>query len=514
MKKTHLLGLFFIFIIAFFLRTLYLPRLAVTFGYDQARDAFVTHQILEGDIKILGPPASTPGLYHGVFYYYLLAPAYLLGKGSPIITTYWIALLNAGTVFIVFYLTYLMLGEIKAGLLAAFLFAISFEATQYATWLSNPTIGVWTVPVIYLGLWMWVKNKNKWGPIVTALGLGLSIQAEIFLAYHIIPVGIWLWIARKQIVKNHFKNFIGVLTITLSSMIISEFKFGFKSLSGISSLLSGKDVVTAGKNIGDFVVLYLNQLGLTFSNAIFPSNAGYGGILGIVMIVWVVERWKKSKNKKAISWELFLISYLLAHLPIVSLGGVSTPFLTVGLGTAAVILVASVIFLLWDRKKAFVKILLLLIILSNVVTIISKNRKGQVIFAIQKDMRLDYELAVVDDTYIQADGKPFSINTLTSPLWINTTWSYLYNWYGKQKYGYLPQWRGRDQIGQLGNNLPSASKDTILHFYILEPQQGIPSKYLESEPAFEDSRSQLIEEKEFGELKVQKRKIIEIEMEK
>ena len=143
MKKFNYILLFGIFIFAFVLRVLYLPKNSLTFGYDQARDAYVSQQIIGGDLKILGPPASTPGLYHGVFYYYLLAPAYLLGHGSPVVAAYWIAFLNSLTVFVVFYLTYLFSKKnLVASFLAAILFSVSFEASQYATWLSNPTTSV------------------------------------------------------------------------------------------------------------------------------------------------------------------------------------------------------------------------------------------------------------------------------------------------------------------------------------------------------------------------------------
>src|SRR3989344_8929746 len=124
-KKPHLI-LFIIFIVAFYLRVLYLPSKALTFGYDQARDALVTQQILKGDLKIQGPPSSTPGLFHGVFYNFVLAPAYLVGHGSPVVAAYWIALLNAGTVFIIFVLTKKLAGSTPAALLASLLFAFSF----------------------------------------------------------------------------------------------------------------------------------------------------------------------------------------------------------------------------------------------------------------------------------------------------------------------------------------------------------------------------------------------------
>src|SRR3989344_2813796 len=117
MSKRILIGVFFVFLFAFVLRIFFLKDLALTFGYDQARDAYHAKEILLGDLKVLGPPASTPGLYHGVFYYYLLAPAYLLGNGSPVIAAGWIALLNSLTGFVGFFFTYLLTKKGWGGLL-------------------------------------------------------------------------------------------------------------------------------------------------------------------------------------------------------------------------------------------------------------------------------------------------------------------------------------------------------------------------------------------------------------
>jgi len=505
MKKSVLLALFSFFILGFVLRVLFLPRLSLTFGYDQARDAFVAQEIVSGDLKILGPPASTPGLYHGVFYYYLLAPAYLLGNGSPVFAAYWIALLNAAAVFLVYWLAYLLTKKPTAGLIAAFLFAVSFEAIQYATWLSNPTIGIWTVPLIYIGLWLWISSKKNFlGPVILALGLGLSVQAEIFLAYHLVPVVFWLVWARKLISRKSLITFASVFLLTVSSMVLVEFKFGFKSIPGMLSLLGGSEGFLNRKSLGDFLLLYLNQFGRFFANSVFPSNAFWGGALGVFIVGWLILGWKK-EGKKALSWKLFLATYILAHLPVVSLGGLSTPFLMVGLGVAAVIATSAFIYSIWETKKVAAFLLMLVLVLSNLATIFSENPKGATIFSIQKDMVLSKELKAIDFTYTESGGKPFSINTLTSPLWINTTWSYLYNWYGQEKYGYVPEWHGRDQVGQLGNNLEKVSGGTQNYFFIIEPQDGIPPQYLGWETGVEDAKSLLINEVSYGAIRVQKR---------
>ncbi len=502
MKKNYLFLMFVIFLFAYFLRVMYLPKLALTFGYDQARDAYWSSEIASGHLKVLGPPASTPGLYHGVFYYYVLAPAYLLGHGSPIVAAAWIALLNAGTVFIIFYFTYLLTKKPLAGLLSALVFAVSFEASQYAVWLSNPTIAVWTVPLIYLGLWLWFKDKKSYGPVLVGFGLGLSIQAEVFLLYHTIPLLIWLWFNRNLLKRRDLSVFFIFLAGSVSTMILAEFKFGFRSVRAIPQLFNSSDPIGfAGKSFADYLNLYLNQLGRVFAYNIYPGNVGLGALLIFIFIGWAYFTW----DKKTFSWQPLLISWLLAHAFVVSVGGVSTPFLLVGMASGISILSGIAIYNIWMSSAKWLAVGIVgLIVFGNISMIIRENPKGQTIFSIQKDMTLARQLPAIDYTYESSGGQSFSINTVTSPLWINIVWTYLYKWHGQPKYGYLPSWHGRDQVGQidtLENDKGTITKD----FLIIEPMDGIPPRYLSDTVGSEDVVSTLVDEKYFGTIRVQNR---------
>lgn len=53
-----------------------------TFDNDSARDLVEIHEILEGDIRLVGPNASFGGLKTGPYYYYLFAPVLFLTNGS------------------------------------------------------------------------------------------------------------------------------------------------------------------------------------------------------------------------------------------------------------------------------------------------------------------------------------------------------------------------------------------------------------------------------------------------
>ena len=489
---------------------MFLPQNALTFGYDQARDATITGQILGGDLKIQGPPASQPGLYHGVFYYYLLAPAYLVGKGSPIVAAYWIAFVNTATVLLIFALAYLMTKKVWTALLASFLFAISFEASQYATWLSNPTPAVFTVPLMYLGLWLWSTDSKKklLGSILCALGLGLSIQSEIFLAYHMVPVAIWTYVARKNISRKQISVFLFTLLISVSTMILNEIKFGFKGIEGLKGLVVSSDTNLAyAKSLGDYLTLYLNQVGRIFAFNSYPGNIGYGGGFVIILILVGLVSWSKDRKKEKlqlVSWQPFLATWLFSHLTVVTVGGVSTPFLMVGIGPAVSILLGIYLSNWWSRYKLVSIAVILILIFGNLSLILRENSRGSTLFAIQKDMLLSKQLDAVDYTYEKAGGESFSINSLTSPLWVNIVWDFLYKWHGQEKYDYLPEWHGRDQIGQLGG-LAKTKDSTEKYFLILEPMGGIPVQYLGLTVGEENVHSKLIEEKNWGELIIQYR---------
>ncbi|OGM15532.1 hypothetical protein A2V56_00065 [Candidatus Woesebacteria bacterium RBG_19FT_COMBO_42_9] len=507
LKKYSKYILLLIFVLALLVRWWYLPKNALTFAYDQARDAFVAREILAGDLKILGPSVSgVPGFYHGVLYYYVIAPAYLLGGGNPIFAAYWMSFINALVVFVVFYLTARMFGKLLPAAIAALLFAASYEASQYATWLSNPAMGVWFVTLIYLGLYLWLKEKKIGYLSLVGLAFGLSIQSNVSLAYHAVPIGLWLWYSRKDIGKKQLLAILLPFLIAISSMLAVEARFGFKSIEGVKLLLVQQESGEVKIRLGDYLVAYVNHMGNIFAHNLFPFISALGGLMGLGILGKCIL---KLKNKGFV-WVLeikFLLSWILSFLIPAAISGAKVPHIGAGIGVGFIILTAFFIWEVFQKNKALGTIILIFILVANFSKVVSEGSKGQTIFAIQKDLTLAKELAAVDKTYQEAQQKPFSINTLTSPLYINTTWSYLYNWYGSNKFGYLPYWRGRDQIGSLGDNLKPVPPGIDKHFFIMEPLEGIPALFVGYAIGEEDARGKAVGRANFGEIIVESRQI-------
>lgn len=498
------------------MRWLYLPQKAISFAYDQARDAFIVSEMLQGHLKVLGPPVSgVPGLFHGVLYYYVVAPAYYFGHGDPVIVAYFLSFISSFGVFAVYYFAKILTKEKIPGLIAALIFAFSFESTQYANLLTNASIGAWFTPVLYIGLYLWITRStnsgqaksSKFGPILTGLGLGLAIQSEIALAYHFTPVLIWIFVYRKNINKKQIFIFVISLIAVLSSMILSEIKFGFTGVHGIIYLLSGGDAIAQSRNLSDYLVTLISQFGKTFAYSIFPLSLVLGGVIGFLVIIISIFLNSHEIKNKILTWETFLISWIFAYGVALPFGGSNMKHILVGVAPAVVIYVGIFIWKYVSSNKFVLGTVLIFILSSNLLMVLKENKNGQTIFPLQGDLVLQKEISVVDYSYQKSNNKPFSISSLTSPLFVNTLWSYLYNWHGIEKYGYLPFWVGRDQIGQLGNNLQFAPSGVSDHYYIMEPTYGIPELYVNYAKGDQDAVSKYIDKASFGQLVIEERQI-------
>jgi hypothetical protein len=117
---------------------------------------------------------------------------------------------------------------------------------------------------------------------------------------------------------------------------------------------------------------------------------------------------------------------------------------------------------------------------------------------------LSKQKQLIDYTYQSSNNKAYSLCAITSPLFLNPVWSFLYKSYGENIYGYLPAWAGQKQVLHK-NFLPDDRSREKLRYLILEPEGGIPETAKQTAVFLEDHVSKLIEEKKFGQIVVQKR---------
>lgn len=490
--------LLIILIIALILRFLYFPY-NTYFGFDQARTAFAVKEILSGHLKIVGPPTSIPIFHHGVLYYYIFAPFYFISGGDPITVSIFLRILNALGILILYRIVSILFGRISA-VLVAVLFAISYEQTQFSLFFNHPAFVVISVLIFYLGLSTWIFKEKIWGFFLTLFGLGLSIQFQ-FVEIQLIPILIlFLLFFRKLLPQFNLKNIgISILSffLPISTYIIAELKNNLVTVKQIQSLVfsNGHKAVTSSS----FIHLSIMRRYLQDNIAANPTIAS---ILGIVFLTILVGLIVKNKFKPQL---IFLVLWFFGGILVYFVNSDDAYFYNTGTSIALLIFVAFLINRLFIWNKWISIIILSLIVVSNLYLITKNNPLGpnQRIHP-QIGLFLKDEERALDFIYSSTNGKEFAVNALTSPLYINTTWSYLFEWYGKNKYGYLPIWGGDAAAGYPGNLKIQTARSKLpnLRFLIIEPTEGIPSYLVDNFMNNEEKYTSTTEKKNFGTIQV------------
>lgn len=509
LKDRTYLFLSIFFVIAVFIRFLYFPS-NIYFGYDQARDAFISQEIPKGQLKIIGPSTSFEGFFHGVLYYYIFGLIYNLSAGNPEAISAFLRLFNSLGVFLVFFIGNTIYDK-KVGLLAALLFVFSFEQTQYALYMNHPPLALISVLSFYLGLSLIIFKNNPFGWILTLAGLGFSVQFELVLSYLTITLLALLIFFKKDFLKTDKKYILHSLLIfflAVSSYIIAELKFHLTSFESLSSLITSR-FSQGSKTLG-----YIQNISL-ISKRFVNDNIFAGENFLLIIFITLIALFtyfflRYPSHRKGLGF--LLIWFLSGSIPYLS-NDTLTPiyYYSVGASVGCLVFVAFLLEHFSKRSVLVTAIFLSLIVYSNINLIGSKNPLGSLPeINVQSGMLLEQEKEVLDFIYTRANRENFSINALSMPYNVNTTWSYLFEWYGYRKYHYLPIWGGDKADGYPGNLVVERSRSKLpnLRFVIVEPLRGIYPWLVDDFLREESYFSEIKEEKKFGQFRVQVRNAI------
>lgn len=491
-----------IFLLAVVLRFLYFPG-NVYLAYDQTRDLYSSLEILHGHLKIIGPPSSASDqLYHGPLIYYIYALFNFFFNNNPEVISAFFRILNAGAIFLVFSIGSLLFNR-WVGLIGALLFAASYEQTQYALFLSHPSLAVITVLIFYLGLGLLIFKKDNRGFILTALGLGLSIQFH-YVNLSLLGVLFLTPLLIKRDFRPDFKKIFlagGILITTLSSFILAELKFNFKFTNAFLkqfSLSSGPSGSRLHfKELGYVLERFIHDNFLLFN----PLNL----LIYLILIFGVTLIYKTDKQKG-----LFLALWFLMGLVPYLVSGSSSYYYNPAASVSLLLIFAYFLIWLYQKQKLLAGAFLIMVIASNIILVSGNNMGPNKDIIIQLGMLLGSEKEAIDYIYNQSNGGPFTVNAITVPLDVNTTWNYLFEWYGKDKYHYLPVWGGQAAAGYQGNLTVVTNRELLpkKRFTIIESTVGIGQLDQENFLREENYFTKVIEAKKFGTITVQYREPI------
>ncbi len=467
----------------------------IFFSYDQARDAQRIYDMVHnGELKLVGPETDIPGVFNGPLLYYLLLPGYFLTQFNPNAAAFTLILVNLLGIPLL-YLAGKILFNKWVGLIAGFLWAVSFEQVNYARYISNT--GIMPVPALlfFFGVALYAFKKNPWGLVLSAVGLAGAIHMAFYFIYLIL----FYFIFPPRLKKKYYIISGAILTGLLSPFLVAELKFRFITTHSLLQYFTEQS--TPSK-----IIDQVSQFWQSLAQSLYYSTFSFNNFLALLLFIGaVVYGYKTVKQKAHVH---FLLLWVLSTLPLFAFksGVITGSSIHSSIQGGVSLLIALALYQLYqDKKYLFAIGFLLLIMVSNTRLFISDNFLSTRIFAYQPIL-YTHQKQLIDYTYAAAIKEKFSICALTNPFFINTSWSTLYKIYGEKKYGYLPTWSGQKQPVNK-SFLPYDTEHVKARFLIIEPPSGVTKNAVQTTLYLEDQVSALEETKKFGELIVQKRKL-------
>jgi len=498
-EKHALLIICLLFVAGLILKSFNL-RDNIIFGFDQGRDAQRIADIISfKHFKLVGPETNIPGVFNGPLFYYLLAPVYAASRFDPNFVALFMLSMNAISVFLLYYFSQVLFRNKTLGVIAGFLWTISYEQANYARLISNASLMEIFTLVFFLGLALYFLKEKDVGLPLSIIGFSIAVQLNFYLIYLALFYLLgFIFFRRKSIGIKNILISTGLFILFFSYFIVGEFRWNFLTIRSLLGFINNqKNYLTVTDSLSKYLQSFVGPI----YNSFFSFNLFIGFLITVSFIIY---SYFAIKDKKAL---LFFYLCLFCTLPLFGFtSGVLNGEIVNGpiLPLYTILFAFGIAYLLsLNRYWFFGLIILLALIASNANLFISSHFTDSTMFN-ERELILKDEKSAIDYTYKYSDGKPFSICAATGPLFVNTLWGYLYHWYGLTKYGYLPFWSGQKQTGS-ENLLPYDVNHVQNRYFIIEQTGIVPRKSLMGMIYLEDNTSRLGEIRQFGNITVEKR---------
>lgn len=278
-NKKEILIIICLILLAIFFK-IYNLELRMPFGWDQARDADMAWKILmDRNLTLIGPQVVSDGAFFlGPFWYYFLAPFFLITGLDPIALGLAVSLTAALTV-----LTYYLFLRHISGRVAAVIGAIILA--------SNPDTLAWNpmlVPIFSIGVFYCLLKFTKGSRIFLTPALflfGLSLQIHIQMTFFIIPITLaFIYFLKKHSFPlKEFLISLAVFLITFAPLVAFDLRHDFLNLNGIAKIFTASGDASVSLNYQDQLLTTVPKT--LFSNFFLPDLGISETIIGPILVV-------------------------------------------------------------------------------------------------------------------------------------------------------------------------------------------------------------------------------------
>jgi len=463
-KLLILFGLLVILVIGSWLRLSGIISNSFAFTYDVGRDMIAVENIVVNHkIPLIGQTTGIEGIFYGPWWYLILSIPFFIFSGNPQGIAFFMGFIGIISILLG-YIVGKKIGGVFLGIIFSAFISISplMVLTSSQIWNPNPIpFFVLLVFFILYKLSFEIKSQTSKAKYFLLLGLvlGIIIDMEIvfgMLSFLSICVSL-IFIFRKRLTRKEIPFFALGLLFILSPRIIFEVRHDFLMSKTFLSAFSNGFISPKQFSIFDAFFNSLNSLFNTWNSTLTGQNSIIGFIFIAFVFVSLLFFYKKTDNiqKQFIKTILIVITVFLIGLTFFN-DAIWSHYL-VGIPVFYILLVSLMINAISIvLKKSWVIFFIMLVLFwinLNPIQVLDniKNPLWEGNVAVYRN-----QLAVIDYVYSDAKGRSFKYIVYT-PAVHDYTYRYLFSWYGKNKYGYIP-----------------AKENTELFYVIIEPDYDLP----------------------------------------
>ena len=441
MKRTgYFLLLFFIICLGSYLRFVGVFTNSFAFTYDVGRDMLAVAQIVyHHKIPLIGFTTGMPGIFYGPWWYYILTIPFAISSGNPQFIDGFMAVSGIATIIVLYFFGQKISGK-SLGLILAFLVAISPSLISISVQIWNPNIAPLLVGVLFLLTTGLIRKPTIWTYFFIGILFGLLIDTEIvfglllFVGY---VIGSIILQRKKVLTWKLLFSLFGLL-IMFAPRIVFELRHQLLMTHTIIKLLSqSHSSVTPFSWTG-----VLEKLPIFFNSYVYTLTGNstlFAGFLLLLLLSIFIVFFKKITG---VARTILLLSLIIITTFVIGIGFFSHdifPHYLVGLPVFYVVVTGILLETLRKQIKSGTIIVGILLVFIFLFTI----QPVQLIASLQKPVFTGdasvyrNQVAIIDYVYQQAHGQPFNYAVYTPPVF-DYPYQYLFAWYGKIKYHYVP----------------------------------------------------------------------------
>ena len=452
MKKFYiLLALIFLWGVA--LRSVEVISGNYLFGFDVGRDLLVARNIVVNHkytligAEIGSGSAGINGIFQGPGFYYLMAVIYWLFNGNPYGAILLMFLFGIATLVASFKTTLRMFDTWTAAVIL-FLVGVSplIASQSRFVWPPHPAS---LMIVLMLHFVYMVPARSRFYAPLAMLMAGLTYHFELAMT---VPLVIGLIIAmplvyRIKDIKTYLYSF-GMLVLSFLPMILFEMRHGWMAVRSLFSYTAPQGA--AGSDV--WALRIQDHMGPYLYNAANSFIQEHGLVPGsfflymsvALFIALIIFAWQTKADAKRKFFQFCLLLLIVSYGVLFLLNNSIWDYYLIHAHFIYIYVFAYlfIISVRGMRKSIWLKIVSGILVLFLVSMAVSSVWRMYINYSYDF---FDYggrekilgKKAAVDFVYNNAKGKPFSVFTFMPPIY-TYPYDYLFQTYGKQKYGYLP----------------------------------------------------------------------------